>query len=717
MSINYVPEQIRLSQLIANATHNASLVIPDLQRPYIWEPKQVIYLVDSLFRGWPFGTLLLWEVRSDIFSATEGIPFRAFWQVVDRVAKEGIANSTSAPPTTYQMVLDGQQRIQSILLALGGDQWGFVLKDHKWAWETQDKDINETSNWSKASLCLDLVEFVNEVKRKGNKARNIEVFKVLNWVVIDHTKDQYPLDKKNHYIQRVVDYPGRFIRLSRLWDLADVYKSEDEYKEDIEKILNDHHVTLPNDELIKFLSEFMPIMYNVKNNTVIHALKINSFAKTAQWTKDDYGDAIVNIFTRLNTAGRALTKEEITFAWIKRGWDDSKTLKKSASLCMEELQEEFKKNNLLKVEIDDLVRLISFIWSINENNGKILDSNELLKGDKVRPMANYISENWLTINANIISALTLINTRELSENIESFNSVIVFIAWYTIVYQFLNKFDGMKVPERDSLEKEIALIAKTFLDRWIFSSMWSKVWADSSAQSFQNFAYDLKSINEALKNCDKTNFTSTVSTSVTTILARISDKAILHVNTFNVYDRRKVSMYYYILWIWHRLYKTRWDRSTISLRIGRTRLKWELDHIIADAWWKKKVEEEVQKKLPAFKGTDEEKEQLAPDGFDNKDEAIAFINILGNFSFLEKAFNISKSQKSLWSFLEQIHEFQNGIESRDDWEKSLLMNHTLTDPDSFTFADIVAAIKERDSLMRKELVQFINGTLTRQDLT
>ena len=41
-------------------------------------------LIDSLFRGWPFGSLLLWEVKPDCFQENEGIPHRPFWQVVDR---------------------------------------------------------------------------------------------------------------------------------------------------------------------------------------------------------------------------------------------------------------------------------------------------------------------------------------------------------------------------------------------------------------------------------------------------------------------------------------------------------------------------------------------------------------------------------------------------------------------------------------------------------
>ena len=68
MSINYNQQEKKLSNIIKQATENATIVIPDLQRPYVWSPKQVIYLVDSIFRKWPFGTILLWEVRSDTYT-------------------------------------------------------------------------------------------------------------------------------------------------------------------------------------------------------------------------------------------------------------------------------------------------------------------------------------------------------------------------------------------------------------------------------------------------------------------------------------------------------------------------------------------------------------------------------------------------------------------------------------------------------------------------
>ena len=49
----------------AASEQGAALLVPDLQRPYVWTPSQVTLLVDSMLRGWPFGTLLLWDVRRD----------------------------------------------------------------------------------------------------------------------------------------------------------------------------------------------------------------------------------------------------------------------------------------------------------------------------------------------------------------------------------------------------------------------------------------------------------------------------------------------------------------------------------------------------------------------------------------------------------------------------------------------------------------------------
>ena len=334
MSIKYDSRREALSEIIKRATVNATYVVPDLQRPYVWTPRQVTLLMDSLFRGWPFGSLLIWEVKPDCFLNNEGIPHRPFWQTVDRTSEDtGSSASPLGMPATYHMVLDGQQRIQSLIIALGGDQWGFKLNDSDWALDLQDRRVRPSNYWSKASLCIDLSKFDAEVRSKAGKVRKIEAGKILEWVVLDKIAGQSTDQRPANYVYPLPnawENQGRFIRLSRIWDLAQKDLSESEYEDLLKPIFQEHSVADESQTtLLRLFAQFMRVIENIKNNSFVHALQIESFQLTPQWTKDDYGDAIVNIFTRLNTAGRTLTREEITLAWLKVGWLPEETAGKA----------------------------------------------------------------------------------------------------------------------------------------------------------------------------------------------------------------------------------------------------------------------------------------------------------------------------------------------------------------------------------------------------
>jgi hypothetical protein len=71
--------------------------LPELQRDYVWRPSQVAKLIDSLYHGFPSGSLLLWE-------ADEA-------PIVRDMAVSG-ASAESARSPLY--LLDGQQRLTSL---------------------------------------------------------------------------------------------------------------------------------------------------------------------------------------------------------------------------------------------------------------------------------------------------------------------------------------------------------------------------------------------------------------------------------------------------------------------------------------------------------------------------------------------------------------------------------------------------------------------------
>lgn len=721
MSIKYDSKREPLAEIIKKATINATYVIPDLQRPYVWSPRQVTMLIDSLFRGWPFGSLLLWEVKPDCFAHDEGIPHRPFWQVVDRTGNDkGSTTSALGQPATYQMVLDGQQRVQSLILALGGDQWGFQLYDADWALDIQDRRVRPSSHWSKASICIDLEKFEAELFAKDDVVRKIEAGKILEWVVLDAVAGQSTEKRPLNYVFPLLtskECPGRFIRLSRFWEMVQKDLAEREYKRLLEPMLLEHGVSEEKcRKLLDPLAEFMKVIENIRTNSFVHALQIESFELTPQWGKDDYSDAIVNIFTRLNTAGRTLTREEITLAWLKVGWTPAETDGKAAGECLEELQSGLSDSGF-NLETDEIVRLISFIWSVENRKGSLLDSKDLLKGEIVRSMATAVASTWKSLKPRLKNGAELIKDRDLIENQGSFNAIIVFLAWYRLVF---DRYDALAprlpVVGGDSFEKKLNEIATEFLDRWVFGSQWANVWGDGAVANFENFAAELSTLHSNLTHCSVDDLIATVKDGVSQLMGRVMTKATEQVNNISVRDRKRVSAYYPFLWVWHRLDNDRWHYSSIPMRTGRKkRGKLEVDHTIADAWWGRLVGEEIATKLVDFEGTDEERELVAPDDFESPTDARSFINLLGNCSLLDKSFNISKSDSPMWKFLEDVHEFKEGKIERSVWEGALLLSENLTEPNGHSLGDLRKLLMIRDATIRKDLTEFIAGSRPRID--
>lgn len=79
------------------------VALPDMQREFIWENTQIRDLVDSLYKNHPIGMILLWQTNPD-----DNVPITA----IDDATKE-ISNYN-------ELVIDGQQRLTSLLLVKKG---------------------------------------------------------------------------------------------------------------------------------------------------------------------------------------------------------------------------------------------------------------------------------------------------------------------------------------------------------------------------------------------------------------------------------------------------------------------------------------------------------------------------------------------------------------------------------------------------------------------
>ena len=80
-----------------------ALRLPEIPRHYVWQGTRVRDLLDSLYRGYPSGSILMWETD-------EAVPTRDF----------AIAQDTNAF-AGRKLLLDGQQRLTSLTAVLNGE--------------------------------------------------------------------------------------------------------------------------------------------------------------------------------------------------------------------------------------------------------------------------------------------------------------------------------------------------------------------------------------------------------------------------------------------------------------------------------------------------------------------------------------------------------------------------------------------------------------------
>ena len=93
--------------------------LPNIQRPFVWSEEQIAKLFDSIMREYPISTLLVWKTK-------EPVKHRKFIDLY----KHDIKLSTYFVPDhsrAKMMVLDGQQRLQSLFIGLKGSYEGKEL--------------------------------------------------------------------------------------------------------------------------------------------------------------------------------------------------------------------------------------------------------------------------------------------------------------------------------------------------------------------------------------------------------------------------------------------------------------------------------------------------------------------------------------------------------------------------------------------------------------
>jgi len=82
--------------------------LPVFQRGYVWSRDQVRRLMDSLYKGYPIGSILIWDTK---------------------VSEEGVVRGDDSISGNVKLILDGQQRITSLYGLIRGEAPSFFEGD------------------------------------------------------------------------------------------------------------------------------------------------------------------------------------------------------------------------------------------------------------------------------------------------------------------------------------------------------------------------------------------------------------------------------------------------------------------------------------------------------------------------------------------------------------------------------------------------------------
>lgn len=136
------------------------VVLPAMQRPFVWQDERITRLIDSLLRGFPLGTALLWKTGTVQ-------RFRRFQK--DVLPNAGItADFESGVSTERYLVLDGQQRLQSLYAAVLGTYAGKRLFLDALSGQRGEKDPGDTY-WDARFLTEKEAQALNEWPRTAKK--------------------------------------------------------------------------------------------------------------------------------------------------------------------------------------------------------------------------------------------------------------------------------------------------------------------------------------------------------------------------------------------------------------------------------------------------------------------------------------------------------------------------------------------------------------------
>ncbi|TVP81305.1 MAG: DUF262 domain-containing protein [Puniceicoccaceae bacterium] len=254
----------------------SQLYLPSIQRHFVWKPEKICKMFDSLMRGYPIGTFLFWEVPD------EKRHDYAFYQFIQHYSEFDNYENDVAPvdlPKGIIGILDGQQRLNSMFVALSGSYCEF--NNASGAWTTK------SYNYDKKHFYINLLGTPDEDDHWAYDFRFL-------------SDDEHTRLKKNH--------TSMWCRVGK----AMHWEGDDEVAQALNELTQGHSYDPEQTEkaldILKHLKEILQ-----KEDAI-----------AAFWVRNKELSEALEIFIRVNRGGIQLSSMDLYFSTIAAFWKEGR---------------------------------------------------------------------------------------------------------------------------------------------------------------------------------------------------------------------------------------------------------------------------------------------------------------------------------------------------------------------------------------------------------
>lgn len=394
---------------------NRSYLLPAIQRPYVWSSAQVVALFDSLLKGYPISSFMFWAVDENTKAEVRCYKFIENYRF-------GMMNEpTSAEGRKVILVLDGQQRLTSLMIGLRGT----------FSEKAKGARRSNTAAWTAKTLFIDLVR---DPDPSGADEHNDNDFGVTYGLAFHERR---PASNHRHYwfkVGSMLDY-GTEDQLDGLIAkvMAELHPGVSSWERGIaEETLRRLHRVIWKDEAINFYTEY-----------------------------DQSADRVLDIFVRANDGGSKLSKADLLMSMITSKWS----------------------SGTARDEIGDFVDHINKNLGPSNNVSRDLvlkASLVVCDYDVVYNVRNFTTEaiakiegNWPRIKQAVENTFRLLNRHGLTgDNLGSLNAVL------PLVYYIYN------TPDFDFRgSSEFERVNATSMHHWLLNSLLVSAFVGHSDQT------------------------------------------------------------------------------------------------------------------------------------------------------------------------------------------------------------------------------------------